>query len=127
MDQPREYHEWRTDASGRWRDAFHTFGHLLMTHARNGALAEVSETASVETRETASRVAELALYNLMMILEGVVGVPIGNDRSLEFALIARIRKSGEPYSVVEEFELAPDGDESACMGFHFWTGGDFRA
>jgi hypothetical protein len=78
-------------------------------------------------RAAAEKGATDALYNLMMILEGVVGAPIGAELTLEFALIARVRDSREPYPIVEEFELAPNGDESACMGFHFWTDGDFRA
>ena len=61
-----------------------------------------------------------------MILDGVVRSPIYDEHYLEFALVARVKESNEPYRVVEEFELAPEGEESACMGFHFWTSGEFR-
>lgn len=127
MNPPRFYHEWRSETNGRWRDAFHTFGHLLMTHARDGALQNIPKTATAEAREIAAKAVIDALYHVMMILEGVAGVQIGGDRSLEFALVARVRESEQPYRIVEEFELAPNGEEPACMGFHFWKDADFRA
>ena len=71
-------YEWRTDPDGRWRDAFHNFGHLLLTHARDRA---INSTRS-EHQDVASAAATDALYNLMMILEGVVGVPAADDLSL---------------------------------------------
>jgi hypothetical protein len=122
--RPRPYEDWRTDPYGRWLDAFHTFGHLLMTHARDDALRQIPATASAETREVAAKAAVDALYNVMMILEGVVGAPGGRDRVLEFALIARLREI-EKDQIVEEIEIAPNGEETVCMGFHFWTDGDF--
>jgi hypothetical protein len=126
MSEPRPYSDWRRDAKHRWRDAFHTFGHLLMTHARDDAIRQIPANAPEETKAIASKAAVDALYNVMMILEGVVGAPGDENRSLEFALVTRVRNREKPYAVVEEFELAPGGEESACMGFHFWTDGDFR-
>ena len=126
MEIPRPYSAWRNDPDQRWRDAFHTFGHLLMTHARDNALDQVPATASGETRTIAAKAAVDALYNVMMILERVVVAPAEDEHMLEFALIARVRETTKPYRVVEEFELAPNGEESACMGFHFWTDGDFQ-
>ena len=124
MEKLRSYYEWRTDQNGRWRDAFHTFGHLLLSHAKNEALSKLPETASVESKEIADKAVTDALYNLMMILEGVVGAPIGDAQSIEFALIAKIRNSTD--ETIEQFELAPNGEEPACMGFHSWTSGSFR-
>jgi hypothetical protein len=126
MNQPRRYPEWRSDSNGRWRDAFHTFGHLLMTHARDEALKRIPAGTSADTREVARKAVHDALYNVMMMLEGVVGVSPDSNRALEFALICRLRESEKPYAVVEEFELAPHGEEPACMGFHFWTDGEFQ-
>ena len=122
VTEPRPYREWRSDPSGRWRDAFHSFGHILLTHARDGAVQRIAP----EHREAATRAATDALYNLMMILEGVVGPEVGAEHTLEFALVARVRERNNQSVVLEQFELAPDGEESVCMGFHFWTDGDFR-
>src|ERR1700724_2605916 len=106
MSQPRRYPEWRSDTNGRWRDAFHTFGHLLMTRARGEALKRKPTGTSADSREVARKAVHDALYNVMMMLEGVVGVPPSGDRALEFALICRVRESQKPNAVVEEFELA---------------------
>ncbi len=126
MTEPRPYPEWRSDPDGRWRDAFHTFGHLLMTHARDEAIAKIPPNASDEAREVATKTVVNALYNVMMILEGIVRASAVANHYLEFALMARVRESETPCQILEEFELAPEGEESACMGFHFWTDGDFR-
>jgi hypothetical protein len=126
MDQPRPYAEWRPDPTRRWRDAFHTFGHLLMAHARDDALEQIPAKVSDETRTIAMKAAVDALYNVMMILEGVVSAQGDESHKIDFALIARVRKREEPYDVIEEFELAPEGEEPVCMGFHFWTDGNFR-
>jgi hypothetical protein len=120
MTDPRPYDEWRTDPNGRWRDAFHAFGHMLLTHARDRVVADTP----AENRELAARIATDTLYNLMMILEGVVAAPVGRGHVLDVALTARVR--GPDGSIVEQFELAPDGEESVCMGFHLWTEGEFR-
>lgn len=125
MNQPRPYPEWRTDPIGRWRDAFHTFGHLWFSHARDQALQTVPITASAETKALAAKAVDAALYNTLMILEGVVGAGAGAGHVLEFALIARVREKGSP-KPSETFEVAPNGEESVCMGFHLWTAGDFR-
>jgi hypothetical protein len=98
----------------------------MMTHARDEALENLPADASDETRALASKIAESALYNVMMIFEGVVGAPADDEHMLEFVLGARVRKCEKPHPVVEQFELAPDGEESVCMGFHFWTEGDFQ-
>jgi hypothetical protein len=125
MAKPRLYPHWRTNTEKRWRDAFHTFGHLLLTHARDKALKGMPQSASGECKAIAAKVATDVLYNVMMILEGVVGAKADADHSLEFALVARVRDKSRSDAISEEFELAPNGAESVCMGFHFWTGGDF--
>jgi hypothetical protein len=122
MVKPRPYREWRADPTGRWRDVFHTFGHLLLTHARDGAI----QSAAGKHKDVAAKAATDALYNLMMILEGVVGAEIDADHSIEFALVARVRRKAEEDAITEQFELAPGGAEPACMGFHLWTEGEFR-
>ena len=125
MDRPRPYPDWRQDPVGRWRDAFHTFGHLLFTHTLNSVIADIPQSATPEARVIATKAASDALYSVMMILEGIVGAPADQDHLIEFALIARVLGSASPHECVEQFELAPNGAESACMGFHFWSEGNF--
>jgi hypothetical protein len=122
---PRPHAQWRVDPDHRWRDAFHTFGYLLFDHALRSAVAEVPASATPETKAVAAKAATDALYNVMMILEGVVGAPGDDQHSIEFALTARVRNRESPYECVEQFELAPNGNEPACMGFHLWAEGNF--
>lgn len=117
---PRPYREWRTTAAARWRDAFFTFGHLLMRHARDGAVRESRDKAAAA--ETVSS----ALYRTFQILEGVTGADIGDGHTIEFALLARVRDS-QTDAIVETFELAPDGEETLCMGYWLLEEGEFRA
>ena len=126
MIEPRSYPEWRNDRVGRWRDAFHAFGHLWFSHARDKALQTIPASTSGETRALVVKAVDTALYNTMMILDGVVVGQADAEHRVEFALIARVREKGSPERS-ETFELAPNGEESACMGFHIWAEGDFRA
>jgi len=125
MTGPRPYPDWRPDPVERWRDAFHTFGHLLFTHTLNSVIAELPQSTTPEARVVATKAASDALYNVMMILEGIVGTPADEAHTLEFALIARVLRSSSPHDCVEQFELAPNGEESACRGFHLWSEGNF--
>jgi hypothetical protein len=45
---------------------------------------------------------------------------------VEFALTARVRRVEPAFEIVEQYELGPDGEESACMGFHLWKAGEFQ-
>jgi len=126
MSEPRKYSEWRKTANGRWRDAFHTFGHLWFEHARDDAISQIPPNVSQETRAIATKAITHALYNTMMILEGVVPVPADGKTKIEFALIARVSNPEIGDSLIETIEIAPDGEETVCMGFHFWTAGNFR-
>ena len=62
MTEPRPYTEWRSDPRKRSRDAFHTFGHMVIAHARDEAVSRVAP----EHREVATQVATDALYNLII-------------------------------------------------------------
>lgn len=126
MDDPRPYSEWRMSSIGRWRDAFHNFGHLWFEEARNGALKTIPESASDETKRIAAKAIDTALYATMMIFEGVVCAPIDKQHRMEFALLARVYNRENPPTLVETIEIAPGGQESVCMGFHHWTEGNFR-
>lgn len=116
---PRPYREWRTTAAARWRDAFFTFGHLAMRHARDGTVRDHRKNPG------AAEVASSALYRMFQIFEGIVGADIGDDHTIEFALVARVRDRRTD-AIVETIELAPDGEETICMGYCLLEEGEFR-
>ena len=112
--------------AARWRDAFHAFGHLWFSHARETALRTIPASASKEARSLAIEAVDAALYNTMMIFDGIVAARPDTTHSVGFSLIAQVREAGS-HDCIESFELAPNGEESASMGFHLWAEGDFRS
>jgi hypothetical protein len=126
MNEPRPYSEWRSEPTLRWRDAFHSFGHLLFANAKTHALAHLPSRATDAERRIADDAVTNALYGLMMIIEGVDGLPVSAGHRVEFALTARVRRIEPASEIVEQYELGPDGEESACMGFHLWAAGEFQ-
>ena len=62
----------------------------------------------------------------MMIFDGIVAARADATHTVGFALIAQVREAGSR-GPIESFELAPNGEESGCMGFHLWAEGDFRS
>ncbi len=83
-------------------------------------------SASDEVRALAVAAVDTAIYNTMMIFDGIVGAQADATHTVGFALITQVREAGS-HDPVESFELAPNGEESACMGFHLWAEGDFRS
>ena len=47
---PRPFPEWRSDSSDRAEDAAYAFGHDLIVHCRDEALATIPPHASLPTR-----------------------------------------------------------------------------
>jgi hypothetical protein len=112
--------------AGRWRDAFHAFGHLWFSHARENALRTIPACASKEARAVAVEAVDAALYNTMMIFDGIVAARPDATHTVGFSLTAQVREAAS-HDCIESFELAPNGEESTCMGFHLWAEGDFRS
>jgi hypothetical protein len=94
MVEPRSYPEWRKDQSGRWRDAFHAFGHLWFSHARENALRTIPASASKEARALAVEAVDAALYNTMMIFDGIVAARPDATHTVGFSLIAQVWEAG---------------------------------
>ena len=117
----RSYDNWPQDPDARWIEAGNTFGHHLITAARDYARARVGETVTESQRAVAHRAIDDAIYGVMMLLDGVSRTEIDSAHRVEYALIARMREGSR---VVEEIELAPGGD-GLCLGFHGWRNGDF--
>ena len=113
----KSYSEWRSDEHQHWIDAGHTFGVHLMKQARDQALGTIPENASAETRAVATEAVRVALGGVMQMLDGFYINEIGEQHRVEYALLARI--TNRERTLVEEIELAPDGD-GLCMGFAGW-------
>lgn len=104
-DAPAEYLTWRVDEHDRAEDAANTFGYHLMLHCRDEALATVPTDASDATREAVENAVDLALHNVMDLLEGFWSLPSGASHSIEYVLSVRIQ--GGAGETVETVDLSP--------------------
>lgn len=101
---PKSYAQWRTDEVGREEDAANLFGHFLVLHCRNKALASVGRKATAETRAAVQHAVDEALHNVMDLLEGYWPLPAGEGYSAELALHVNIVRNDEP---VESVAISP--------------------
>jgi hypothetical protein len=114
---------------GRFSGRVLRSGEHLMPEAALEALADQNIPFTVRGKATYEQ--------QMAAFRGAASVPGGSEwfvcsvaeGAYESAASIRwmAKRSEKPYEVVEAFELAPNGEEQACGGFHFWTDEDFNA
>lgn len=102
---PVPYIEWRECDADRAEDAAYTFGHDLIVHCRDEALATLSADASEETKTAVEHAVDLALHNVMDLLEGFWPLPTGPSHSVEYALQVRVHDGAN--NLVETQEVSP--------------------
>ena len=122
MAEALPYPEWPREPARRWVAAADAFGAHLVTAAIEYAVSRIPGTADPAARELAVKAARDAVYGAMMLLDGVASSDLGPDARAEYVLRSRVRSRASG-AVVEEFEMAPDGD-GLCMGFHGWVAGE---
>lgn len=102
---PAPYPDWREEPNARAEDAAYTFGDHLIVHCRDEALAKVSADASWETRAAVEGAVDVALHNLMDMLEGFWFLGSGGSHSVEYVLQVRVRDSSG--TAVETVDISP--------------------
>ena len=84
------YEQWRTLPADRAEDAAYTFGYYLMQHCRAEALKQVQSTplpaAAEEFQAQVATAVDVALHNVMDLLEGFWRTQAGPNHMAEFAL-----------------------------------------
>jgi len=102
---PRPYPEWRAKEIDRAEDAAYAFGHDLIVHCREEALREITSDTTAATRAIVEKAVDVALHNVMDLLEGLWPLPSGPTHSLAYALQVRITDAGG--KVIETQEISP--------------------
>jgi len=121
---PAEYPAWRTDPTDRAEDAAYTFGYYLVRHCRDEAIASLPSVASPEARATAEGAVDLALHNVMDMLEGFWPLQSGESHSVEYVLQVLVRDTAG--NAVENIELSP-AKLDLPIGYWKWArDGEFR-
>lgn len=101
---PKSYPQWRTDEVGREEDAANLFGHFLVLHCRNKALASLGRKATDDTRAAVQQAVDEALHNVMDLLEGYWPLPAGDGHTAELALHVNIVRDDQ---LVESIPISP--------------------
>jgi hypothetical protein len=102
---PRDYPAWRTNAVEREEDAAYTFGHHLILHCRDEAMAKLSTDMVPETRVAVEAAVDVTLHNVMDMLEGFWPLQSGPSHSVEYVLRVRVRDTSG--KTVESIDISP--------------------
>jgi hypothetical protein len=124
---PRPYEQWRAKAGDREEDAAYTFGYYLMQHCRAEALKQVQSAPILMTRKQCQKQVEaavdIALHNVMDLLEGFWRTEAGPQHTAEFALSVRVMDASK--KEVERLDISPCSLDLP-IGYWKWKDGGFR-
>jgi hypothetical protein len=106
---PRFFENWRTEPIGRAEDAANTFGYDLMLHCRAEAL-KATGAASLPATDTefhahVAAAVDVALHNVMDLLEGFWRTQAGPNHTVEYALAVCVKADGQ--APVERIDISP--------------------
>jgi hypothetical protein len=115
------------DGPCRAEDAAYTFGYYLIQHCRAEALKTVQSGAlansSEELQTQVAAAVDVALHNVMDLLEGFWRTQAGPNHTAEFALAVCVKDPSR--AVIERIDISP------CLldlpiGYWKWKDGEFR-
>ena len=102
------YQDWPSDEHKRWITMGNTFGEHLKIYVNDYARDKIPSSASLEARDIAERAIRDTIYGMMMLLDGIPLLPVGDGIFVRYVLTARLQD--EHGATVEAIELAPGGD-----------------
>lgn len=115
---PDDYTNWSTNPIERKDDAAYTFGHHLILHCRDEAIASVPADATQETKAAVEAAVDVALHNVMDMLEGFWPLRSGPSHSVEYVLQVRVRDEGG--TPLECIDLSPN-ELDLPIGYWKWA------
>ena len=98
----------------------HAAGFILFRDMRDYAINNIPADTDEKTREKIIGGIDDAIYGLMMIMDGVVGVLQNEEYTVSIENNILLEKNREVIQKINIFH----GD-GMCMGFHGWIEGDF--
>jgi len=124
---PSPYEQWRALPGDRAEDAAYTFGYYLMQHCRAEALKGVQSTpipaGAEEFQAQVATAVDVALHNVMDLLEGFWRTQAGPNHTAEFALSVCVKDASR--TVVERIDISPCRLDLP-IGYWKWKDGEFR-
>jgi len=98
----------------------HAAGYLIFRDMKDYAVNNISDDTDEKTKEKIINGIEDAIYGLMMMMDGVVGILQNDEYTIRIENNILLEKSGQIIKSINTL----DGD-GMCMGFHDWKEGDF--
>ena len=124
---PRPYEQWSTKAAEREEDAAYTFAFYLMKHCRAEALKRAKSAPMFATRKQQQKQVEeavdIALHNVMDLLEGFWPLEAGPNHRAAFALAVCVSDTSQ--KPVERIDISPCRIDLP-IGYWKWKDGEFR-
>jgi len=124
---PRPYEQWRKVPIDRAEDAAFTFGYYLMQHCRTEALKASDSTMLPKTAheldERVAQAVDIALHNLMDLLEDFWRTEAGPNHTAEYALSVCVKDANGV--AVERVDISPSLLDLP-IGYWKWNDGGFR-
>ncbi len=102
---PRQYPDWQTDAFARRDDAAYTFGFHLIKHCRTEAINALPKDLTADQNEKVIKAVDLALHNVMDMLEGFWHLPSGDKHSVEYELQVVVKDNDR--KEIERIPISP--------------------
>ncbi len=125
--EPKSYEQWRQDPIQRAEDAAYTFGYHLIEHCRSEALKETHSARlpkdKPELQSIVAAAVDVALHNVVDLLEGFFGTKAGPNHPVCYALgVCVCDQNGE---VIERIDISPSMLDLP-IGYWKWKDGEFR-
>jgi hypothetical protein len=98
----------------------HAAGYIIFRDMKDYAVNNISDDTDEKTKEKIIKGIEDAIYGLMMMMDGVVGILQNDEYTIRIENNILLEKSGQIIQTINTL----DGD-GMCMGFHDWKEGDF--
>jgi hypothetical protein len=127
LPTPKPYEQWRTDPVERAEDAAYIFGYDLIRYCRDEAVKSGHPAnlpkSEEELREVIARAVDVALHNVMDLLEGFFPMDAGPNHEVSYALSVCVADTDRKEK--ERIAISP------CLldlpvGYWKWKEGGFR-
>lgn len=102
---PRQYPDWQSDIYDRRDDAAYTFGYHLIKHCRTEAINSLPKDLNADQHEKAVKAVDIALHNVMDMLEGFWPLPSGDKHNVEYELQVVVKDNDK--KEVERISISP--------------------
>lgn len=114
---PRQYPDWLSDTNGRRDDAAYTFGFHLIKYCRTEAINALPKDLTQDQNEKAIYAIDIALHNVMDMLEGFWVLNSGEKHRVEYNLNVVVKDLD--HKEIEKISIAPAGIDLP-IGYWKW-------